>query len=62
MYPFGKAFLFFAFRNRGMINVGMDKNTEGCTDFKPALNLGFTEKHDSEVEGFYKHHCSATKF
>ena len=52
----------YAFRNRGMINVGMDKNTEGCADFKQALNLGFTEKYDSEVEEFYKHHCSATKF
>ena len=52
----------YAFRNRGMINVGMDKNTEGCADFKQALNLGFTEKYDSEVEEFYKPQCSVTKF
>ncbi len=52
----------YAFRNRGMIYISMTKNTEGCADFKQALNLGFTKKYDNEVEDFYKYHCSASKF
>ncbi len=52
----------YTYRNRGMIKIAMNKKTEGCADFKEALNLGFTQKYDTEVEEFYKHYCSATKF
>jgi tetratricopeptide (TPR) repeat protein len=52
----------YAFRNRGMIYLTMSKNTEGCRDFKQALNLGFSKKYDNEVEEFYRHYCSASKF
>ncbi len=52
----------YAFRNRGMIHISMNKTTEGCADFKQSLNLGFSKMYDSEVEEFYKHYCSSTKF
>jgi tetratricopeptide (TPR) repeat protein len=52
----------YSFRNRGMIYVAMGKTTEGCSDFKQALHLGFSKKYDSEVDEFYKHYCSTTKF
>jgi tetratricopeptide (TPR) repeat protein len=52
----------YSFRNRGMIYIAIGKNTEGCSDFKQALHLGFTKKYDTEVEEFYKRYCSSTKF
>jgi tetratricopeptide (TPR) repeat protein len=52
----------YAFRNRGMIYMAMGKNTEGCHDFKQALNLGFSQKYDNEVEEFFKHSCTSSKF
>jgi tetratricopeptide (TPR) repeat protein len=47
----------YAFRNRGLVYIAMKKNIEACTDFKKALNLGFSQEYGSEVEELVKKYC-----
>lgn len=47
----------YSYRNRGMINISLGRISDGCTDYQKALDLGFSEKFDSEVQEFYNYYC-----
>ncbi|HPS83490.1 MAG TPA: hypothetical protein PLA88_04180, partial [Bacteroidales bacterium] len=53
MYP-GNS---YAYRNRALIYIAMEKSEEACEDIQRALNNGFTEMYGDEVLTLQSKYC-----
>jgi tetratricopeptide (TPR) repeat protein len=47
----------FAFKNRGLVYIAMNRNNEACADFQKAIYLGFSTNYGTEVEELQKKFC-----
>ena len=47
----------YAYKNRALIYIALDKKDEGCRDLEMATMLGFKEKYGNEVEDLFNKNC-----
>ena len=47
----------YAYRNRALIYLRMNKKNKACADLETAVEKGFTEEYGNEVEKLLKEHC-----